>query len=1128
MGWFVLRTESGARWAMSRAETAIPGDASFAEVSGTFWSGLEIGQFEIREDSWVLLLTDARVQIDWSATSLRRISIRSLSADTVRYESLTESNEPPEPLDFQLPAMPIALVVNGGRVEQFQLASPNSELLVADISIDEFVWDDSALRARMVEARYGNVAIDVNDLESETSEGVPVSANIAWTIVDDDWSGQGPVDGTLAALHFEHSVDGPYPVTGRGTVEVLNQVQPQIELLAEFQQWQFDGLILSNGELSVTGDINDYTGTLNVAVSSNGLSTDISGDLRGTAESLSSFSMTLDGDAGDADVQGTLTWTPEFALIANVDARNFDPTLLSARLSGNLNATAGIDVAGTERLNLNNLVIEGTLNDAPLQATAELARNSGVVTCSDCEIELGESTVSFNGQYGNGRGTMDILADIARLDRFWPAIGGSLNVDGTVSGSPGAPEFTGQLSGQQLRFGQWAATSIELDSKGSSADNADLSVVIGELSFDQKEFGSIAATANGDVDAFSLEAQGEFQNTIVSTNADIERSANSTLASVRTASIRDETVGSWVLDDQFTVEVADQSLTVSSHRWTGPGGSARIGPIEQDGDELIAQAELQNLPLDMFNPFTPPGYNLAGVADAQVNVTRNNSGWRGNIDWQQKDTLLQVTGARLSTDNVEFPRVELQVDIVDDSATINGIIEVDAAVTSGGGNRGVTGELTGTVASLTNDPQLNADLTVSGEDWNWLATIVPTIDDIEGEIGANLSARGPITSPGFSGDVAWKNGGIVLPSLNVPLTDIDLVVAGASDGRATLNGSAKAGEGTLVFDGEFNELMQSSRSLRMTVTGETAEVVNWPEYRIWASPDIEITGNTDGWNISGNATIPKASVEVEELPPEAVKVSADVTVVGAEEDDEDNALPLSAQVQLGIGDQVRVQAFGLDTRLTGSLRVRRTKSSNELRADGRVNLEDGVFEAYGQKLTIESGTLLFTGPLDNPIVDVRAVRVIDEFGDTVTAGIHLQGRANSLRSSVYAEPATSEANALSYLLLGRPLEDASDAEGGQLSNAGVALGLRQATRITQQIGQNLGLDQLSFSGDGGDATALVAGKQINSRLYARYAYGVFSRLGMIMLRYRLSQRLSLEAGAGENQSIDLIYTVEKE
>ena len=122
----------------------------------------------------------------------------------------------------------------------------------------------------------------------------------------------------------------------------------------------------------------------------------------------------------------------------------------------------------------------------------------------------------------------------------------------------------------------------------------------------------------------------------------------------------------------------------------------------------------------------------------------------------------------------------------------------------------------------------------------------------------------------------------------------------------------------------------------------------------------------------------------------------------------------------------------------------------------------------------------------------------------------------------------SEADTLSYLVVGRPLSQATAAEGNELSSAAFALGVKQATRITDQIGQVLGLDQLSVAGNGGDTTALVAGKQVNSRLHARYAYGVFSRLGSLLLRYKLSRRLTLEAEAGETQSINLLYSVEKQ
>ena len=73
-----------------------------------------------------------------------------------------------------------------------------------------------------------------------------------------------------------------------------------------------------------------------------------------------------------------------------------------------------------------------------------------------------------------------------------------------------------------------------------------------------------------------------------------------------------------------------------------------------------------------------------------------------------------------------------------------------------------------------------------------------------------------------------------------------------------------------------------------------------------------------------------------------------------------------------------------------------------------------------------------------------------------------------------------------------------------------------------------GLDELTIGGSNQNTTELIAGKQLNSRLYARYVCGVFSRLGKLLLRYRLSASFSVELGAGENQSMDLLYTIEKE
>jgi len=200
----------------------------------------------------------------------------------------------------------------------------------------------------------------------------------------------------------------------------------------------------------------------------------------------------------------------------------------------------------------------------------------------------------------------------------------------------------------------------------------------------------------------------------------------------------------------------------------------------------------------------------------------------------------------------------------------------------------------------------------------------------------------------------------------------------------------------------------------------------------------------------------------------------------------------------------------------------------EPRATGELRLVDGFFEAYGQRLEIERGTMLFTGPLDNPLVDVRATRTIEQSDGTITVGLDLNGRAQNLGSSIFSEPSMSKAEALSYLMLGRPLEDASEADGNALANSAYSLGLRQAGLITNQIGQTVGLDEFAVSGSNQNTTALVAGKKVNSRLYARYAYGVFTKLGKLLLRYRLSDSISIEVDAGESQSMDILYTIEKD
>jgi translocation and assembly module TamB len=127
---------------------------------------------------------------------------------------------------------------------------------------------------------------------------------------------------------------------------------------------------------------------------------------------------------------------------------------------------------------------------------------------------------------------------------------------------------------------------------------------------------------------------------------------------------------------------------------------------------------------------------------------------------------------------------------------------------------------------------------------------------------------------------------------------------------------------------------------------------------------------------------------------------------------------------------------------------------------------------------------------------------------------------------VYSEPPSGDAEALSYLLTGRPLNNANSEEGDMLNQAAFALGLTGAGNVASRIQNELGLDTLGIQG-GSENRQLVAGKQLNDRLFVEYAYGMIDSLGTLLLRYQLSQRLVVESRSGAARVVDIVYSVKK-
>ena len=185
-----------------------------------------------------------------------------------------------------------------------------------------------------------------------------------------------------------------------------------------------------------------------------------------------------------------------------------------------------------------------------------------------------------------------------------------------------------------------------------------------------------------------------------------------------------------------------------------------------------------------------------------------------------------------------------------------------------------------------------------------------------------------------------------------------------------------------------------------------------------------------------------------------------------------------------------------------------------------------MFEAYGQSLTVNRGQLTFTGPTDNPSVDVEASRVVTYDEKDFRISLLISGTAQNLITTVRSSPSLPEDDALALLITGRTFSQISSTEQNNVYGAALSLGLLSATGITQNMASSLGLEEIILDQDAQGNMEVGAAIRLNRDVYLRYTYGVFSRLGGVLLRYRLNRRFSVQAKTGDAHSIELRYGVD--
>lgn len=234
-------------------------------------------------------------------------------------------------------------------------------------------------------------------------------------------------------------------------------------------------------------------------------------------------------------------------------------------------------------------------------------------------------------------------------------------------------------------------------------------------------------------------------------------------------------------------------------------------------------------------------------------------------------------------------------------------------------------------------------------------------------------------------------------------------------------------------------------------------------------------------------------------------------------------------VTMDLGPNFSVRGRGLSTRLAGQLVLTSSSATKgQPRLNGTVSTVRGTYLAYGQRLDIEEGELRFTGPYDNPALNVLALRS----NLTQRVGVQINGTALAPVVRLYAEPDLPEAEKLAWLVLGRS-PTGGGAETALLQQAALALMGSRSNGTSASLAQRVGLDELSVGGGsnagqadstGAAGATLTVGKRLSKDFYVAYETGLAGAVGTLQVFYDLSRRFSLRASTGSQSAVDLVFT----
>lgn len=867
--------------------------------------------------------------------------------------------------------------------------------------------------------------------------------------------------------------------------------------------------IRADADLGVAGTLDAWAAVGRATLTRDLEQADMRFDARGDAEKARIQQLEVEMPTGRLDVEGNVAWAPALAWQAEARLAGFDPGYFLAdwagEVDGRIASEGRVLDGGALQATVDIEDLGGRLRDRPLDGEGHVAIE-GDTYSGDIALGLGGSRIEAEGRIAD---TLDIDARVAPLQLADLLPDGHGRLEGTIQleGRRDAPDLSADLRGDALGVAGYAADRLSLQGDlpwrgGGGRLTLQAQGVQAGVALD-----TLDVQARGAVEALQLdaEARGEIGELSLAGGVDRRGAAwQGQLARLRLAPARG---ASWTLEQPAGFRIAGADIRLDRSCLAASEGGHLCASADWPRQGVAVQGE--QLPLLLVEPYLPERgdgrpWVMRGELALDARLRPVGNAWDGHVELsspsgglkfrpEAQNEPFHYSGLRLSAE-FDANRIEATLD-----STINDDGRLDARLR------------TGWDAQSALDGSIGIDI----DDLVWVEMFSPDVLEPQGHLVGQLALSGTRGAPHLGGQVRLTDFTTEVPALGILLQDGDITLAAQGDGSARLSGSVFSSNGDeaggrLDIDGVLG-FREGVPPLQLNVRGDNVLVSDTRDLRAVASPDLQVRIAADEpITVTGRVEVPSALLDLERLDG-AVSPSDDVVVLDPVDPEDTGASPLALDLEVALGDDVRLNGFGLTGKLDGGMRVRAVPG-REMTARGALQVS-GRYKAYGQDLTITRGELGWSGgPVSDPVLDVRAERGI---GD-VTAGVAITGRVSSPKVEVWSDPASTQSEALAYLTLGRPLSTASDSETESLSAANAALAAG-GSLLASQLGDKLGLDDAGMMESRTAGGVFGFGKRLSPRLYVGYGVSLLGNGTVLTLKYLLGMGFDVEV---ESSSIE--------